>query len=429
MPRPAECFDAVLRAMDADRSLSMKEALRRLNDGCGYSAFKEYVRTNPEQKARIDALRAPPAAEIYFDAIVALIRGGMTVNEACASRPEYPKADTFLTWLRRRSDLFAGIKPVIDANNRAKLRRQKSRLGDRRYGPEVLDRALAAIRASDASDIRTVLVRPLPSYGVLQKYAERDPEFARRFREAIDARPNPNRWRPEDFERALDAIRDNPDKTAVAALEGFDGPRLATVQHRASNDPEFAARFDAVISKRFADKGHRRKGIRIPPEAYAKAIAALKTGGYRSAHARLRNDPALPTLSGLAAYAKRHADVLHEYEAIMGPRRPKAAPKPVYREGNFHRQLRANELYRNASRLLRVGSGEHRDDVLQDIIVKMLEGGTEQDIRQQHRAIVRDHFSRVRFVGKSVDDPVFDGESHRTYIDIVATHDQAVISW
>jgi hypothetical protein len=44
-----------------------------MNDGCGYSAFKEYVRTSPELKARIDALRAPPAAEIYFDAIVALI--------------------------------------------------------------------------------------------------------------------------------------------------------------------------------------------------------------------------------------------------------------------------------------------------------------------------------------------------------------------
>ena len=422
--RPADCFDAVLRAMDADQSLSMKEALRRLNDVCGYSAFKEWIRTNPEQKARIDALRAPPAAETYFDAIAALIRGGMTVEEACRSRPEYPKADTFLTWLRRRADLFAGLKPVIDANQRAKLRRQKIRLGDRKYSPEVLDRALAVIRESDASDIRTVLAPPLPGYSALQHYAARDPEFARRFREAIDARPNPNRWRPEDFERALDAIRDNPDKTAVAALEGFDGPRLATVQHRASNDPEFAARFDAVISKRFADKGHRRKGIRVTPEAYARAIAVLKAGGYRSAAEHLRNDPALPTLSGVWSYAKRHADLLNEYQSIMGARRPKSAPKPVYIEHQLRRSLTHNELFRKARASLPGAYDDQRQDQIQDAILHMLECGERASGKQIIGEFCSSNLSRGY---DSLDEEVFDGEVGNRRVNLFSTNE--VTAW
>lgn len=426
MARPADCFDAVLRAMTADRSISMKEAVRRLNDGCGYSAFKEWIRTNPQKKAQIDALRSAPAAETYFEAIAALIRAGATVNEACAARPEFPRPDTFLRWVRHRPDLYAGLKPVIDANQSAKAKRNKTRLGDRKYSPADLDRALVAIRTSDAGDLRTVLVAPLPGYGVLQMYAKRDPEFARRFREAVDARPNPNKWPSEAFERALDAIRDNPDKTAVAVLEGFDGPRYATLQHRASIDPGFAARLNAVISKRFADKGHRRKGVGVPPESYARAIEALKSGRYRSAASFLRSDPTMPTLSGLWAYAKRHAETLDQYRAVMGERRPKAAPKPVYSDGNFQRQLRSNELYRNARALLRVSSSEHRDDVLQDIIVKLLEGRSAEDIRREHKSIVRDHFSRTRFVGASTDEPVFDGE-HTAYIDTVPTYSEAVI--
>lgn len=427
MARPADCFDAVLRAMTADRSVTIKEAVRRLNDGCGYSAFKEWIRTNPQKKAQIDALRSAPAAETYFEAIAALIRAGATVNEACAARPEYPKPDTFLAWLRRRADLFANLKPFIDANNRARLKRQKPRLGDRKYSPADLDRALAVIRASDAGDLRTVLVPPLPAYSVLQMYAKRDPEFVRRFREAIDARPNPNRVRPDDIERALEAIRTNPDKPIAAVLGPANNlPSYPTLQKLAGEDTAFAARLDAIVTRKFTDRGMRPKGRKVPPESYARAIEALKSGRYRSAASFLRSDPTMPTLSGLWAYARRHAETLDQYRAVMGERRPKAAPKPVYTHGNFQRQLRATELYRNARALLRVSSSEHRDDVLQDIIVKMLEGASAEDIRREHKSIVRDHFSRTRFVGASTDEPVFDGE-HTAYIDTVPTHSEAII--
>lgn len=424
-PRPAECFDAVLRAMDADRTITMKEALRRLNHACGYSAFKEWVRTNPAQKAQIDALRSPPAAETYFDAIAALIRGGMTVKEACSSRPEYPKADTFLAWLRHRPDLYAGLKPAMDASNAARAARQpKPWLGYRKHSPEVLDCALATIRASDVSDLRTVLVPPLPGYGTLQAYAARDPEFARRFRDAIDARPNPNRWRPEDFKRALDAIRDNPNKTVLATLEGFDGPRYATVQHRAANDPEFAAQLDAVLSKRFADKGHRRKGIRVPPEAYARAIAALRAGGYRSATERLRNDPALPTLGGLQAYAKRNAEALAQYQAIMGARRPKAAPKPVYGEYQLRRLLSRNELFRNARASLPGAYDDQRQDQIQDAVLHMLECGERASSKQIIGKFCARNLSRGC---DSLDEEVFDGEVGNRRGDLFTTNE--VTAW
>lgn len=419
--RPAECFDAVLRAMTADRSLTMKEALRRLNHACGYSAFKEWVRTNPEQKARIDALRSPPAAEIYFDAIAALIRGGATVNEACAARPEYPKADTFLTWLRRRNDLFDELKPTIDANQRAKAKRTKTRLGDRKHSPEMLNRALAVIRDADASDLRTVLVPPLPGYGTLQAYANRDPEFAQRFREAIDARPNPNRVRPGDIDRALDAIRDNPDKPIVAVLGPANGlPSYPTLQKLASEDPAFAARMNIIVTRKYTDQGKRPKGRKFAPEDYARAIEAIKAGGYRSAAARLRNDPALPTLGGLQSWAKRHAEVLNEYQAIMGARRPKAVPKPIYIEHQLRGALNRNQLFRNARALLPGSYDDQRQDQIQDAILHMLEC----DEPMRGKQIVGEFYARNLSPGyDSLDEEVFDGEVGNRRVNLFSTNE------
>lgn len=415
--RPAECFDAVLRAMTADRSISMKEAVRRLNHGCGYSAFKEWIRTHPKQKARIDALRSAPAAEVHFEAIAALIRGGMTTEEACAARPEYPKADTFLHWLHRRPDLLAGIKPAIDASQRAKAKRTKTRLGDRKYDPEVLERALAAIRASDASDLRTVLVRPLPGYSVLQKYAERDPEFAQRFREAIDARPNPNRVRPGDFERALDAIRDNPDKPIAAVLgPANDLPSYPTLQKLASEDPAFATRLNIIVTRKYTDQGKRPKGRKIAPEAYARAIAALKAGGYRSATRRLRDDPALPTLGGLQNFAKRHAEVLQQYQEIMGARRPKASPRPAYVDHQLRRSLNRNDLFRKARALLPGAYDDQRQDQIQDAILAMLESGERIAGKDVINRFCKSNLSRGY---DSLDDEVFDGEIGKRRSDMV----------
>lgn len=365
-------------------------------------------------------------SEQHFDAVLALVEGGMTLSAACASRTDFPKMSALQMWVRRRIDLKERLSAALKANET----RWRSAPRPRAFGQKLkrwtsadLDAALAAIRNSSDRDLRDLLKPPLPSYSTLLRHARQDEAFNARFRAAIDARDNPWLLPSDAYDDALDAIARHPEKSVrkIIAQSNLRLPSYDMLNCRARTDPEFGSRFHAVMAAKYEHLGKRVRGVRFSAESYAQAIEIIKSSPNRPISALLHRDSALPSRQALRLRAQRDEEFAAQLSIVK--RRRKKGPKPVYREFELKRLLRANDLYRSAAGAARSIDPDDRDDIRSDIIVGLLEGSVSSDnIRSAGARLSKEHrkqFSRTQHI--SLDEAAWDDDARTSRLDLLTT--------
>ena len=121
-------------------------------------------------------------SEKHFDAIIALIRGGMTGAAACASDPDFPSYRTLTEWATKH-----GRKDAISAAWRQREKSDGARLKtNEKYSPAqwqaVLDVFEQNPRKSQRDLDAILTAAALPSRRLIQHKRQRDADFDARFK-------------------------------------------------------------------------------------------------------------------------------------------------------------------------------------------------------------------------------------------------------
>jgi hypothetical protein len=97
----------------------------------------------------------------HADEILALIETGMTVLDACASKPAFPSKSSFVNYCRGTPEGCARLQEAYRVRDQTAVTRGKRRRG---FSEGEYDSALQAIRSSTVKNIKSILVLPLPTY-------------------------------------------------------------------------------------------------------------------------------------------------------------------------------------------------------------------------------------------------------------------------
>jgi len=130
------------------------------------------------------------ASPRYFDEILALIRGGMTGAEACASKPEYPGYRSLTEWAAkhgRKEEISAAWREREESRTTARMK-TNLRYTEQQW-TEVLELLVANPQATERRFFATICPRHLPPRHAVNARRKSDPIFAKRYREAQLRRP------------------------------------------------------------------------------------------------------------------------------------------------------------------------------------------------------------------------------------------------
>lgn len=190
-------------------------------------------------------------SEIHFDAILALVSGGLSVAAACASRPDFPRLAAFNGFLHRHPEYRQPIRDAVANHPLRGVRLARYKL-DEICGlierGSLSDAAIAACGVNRKSFFE--LLRGDETAASKYDAACRK-RWANPARSRVQRRTPRRRWRAADYDSALDFIRSHS-AGGVADLLGRDLPSLDSLYQRASRYPEFAARFIPVMARRAA---------------------------------------------------------------------------------------------------------------------------------------------------------------------------------
>lgn len=193
----------------------------------GPSAPARFPNTDSGRYFRALLLAPRGASAKYIDEIIALIAGGMTGAEACASRPEYPNYRSLTEWAAKNGRMV-DISAAWRGREKSDNARMKTNVI---YTEEQWDAALELLAANPRKSIRRLadqLGVDLPPRGLIYQRKRRDPDFAARFAEAVKAtqsvisRHTPTAPRPVYRSGLLRAalLRNEYYVAAVQALKG-----------------------------------------------------------------------------------------------------------------------------------------------------------------------------------------------------------------
>lgn len=133
------------------------------------------------------AYKPRDAVKRYFDEVIALIRTGHSLFDACQSKPEYPTVHSFRRYAQKDAERNRVLREAVAAADA--IRR------DRRYhrSDDAYDEVLRIIAATPDKRVRAiyrkVMPKGLPHQTMVDRRRRNDPEFAARYDAVIAARP------------------------------------------------------------------------------------------------------------------------------------------------------------------------------------------------------------------------------------------------
>jgi hypothetical protein len=298
----------------------------------------------------------------YFDAIVALVAGGMQIKAACNSRPEFPN------WIALKK--FLQNHP----NYRTRLDAVRPQLVGEALARDRFEAILALIESGKGINAACAAAHAKLDSASLYRYLDIDPNAQQRFNDAIESRESGDkalgvglrdkpyrRWTEKDFEEAVAALRDTKETSVEAVLS----PPLMPKQ----------------IVYRWA-KGNQRRTEMLRTALDARPIAA---------HRR--------------AVAK--------------------GPKPVYQTAVLRSGLLLNELYREASDVVskaRAFDSDMREDMISEVILAVTDGTIEREnIKTDGLAIALAYKRRNGSDYNSIDRALWNEDGDGTFLDTLST--------
>lgn len=338
-------------------------------------------------------------SEAYFDEIVALIRGGMTGTEACASRPEYPAYCTIVEWATshgRREEIMSARK------ERGPTGKQSP---NRKYSEADWEAGLRTVATSDASSLPRLNVPGQPNLNTMRKRAARDPAFKTKLDHAFAERRK--RVRPAVFEDAdhvagirlwqsrQDLLWKDVDPLLIAA--GL--PTIGAIYARSRRNRAMRKLFDDANAGR--DKHYRQPSV--SEDQFAAALDVLAAHPTVSVAELVSSGsvsvPSRNVLHHRRSKASKLFALKAKYDAVMAHRRKQRAalrPKPVvYAEYVLQTALSRDELYREASALFARFLPD-RDDMISEVVFAVLDGRLKrEEIATKGAAIGWRHFNSL----------------------------------
>lgn len=293
--------------------------------------------------------------EQHFDAIVALVAGGMSIPKALASNPAFPKQQTF-KWFAYHKGFPERGRRVAEAQAEGKaVRDQTYRV--QHYTEAQYERSLSILHGTPEVRIADLNFEGGPGYTGLWARAHDDQQFAARFDEARSTRRRGGRAKTYAETHYADALviirRDGLIAYRAARTAGM--PCHATLWKNSRRDADFAQ-------------------------------------DYRSSH------KAIWDARRLARRAKQHQ------EKIDRDRRRELRVGDIFRQA-----LNANDLYHRVSQAVpRRMEDDIREDVISDMIEAVSSGEIEVwEIEDCVGEFVSEHnrrFSRLQYA--SLDAPI-----------------------
>ena len=225
----------------------------------------------------------------------------------------------------------------------------------------------------------------IQSVHVLRKVIAENADHKARFAEAIEYHK-----RAKYDEAAYDLTLERIATTTESVLHQLPGEVLyQTMQGRARRDVGFRERFDAAKARREMLEGV----YRFNDEAdYVRILEIVEAKRRSLADAA---DQIGPTSDAFRGWLKRRPEMRARIDAVVSRRqesdRAAYVPPPTrLTQYELRRPLLENELFRNASALLRMEDSDDADDIRSDMILSMLEN---RAIDRQK--IVSQHFRKV----------------------------------
>jgi hypothetical protein len=241
----------------------------------------------------------------HFDAILALVAGGMPIVTALTSRPEFPQ--------REQWKAYAYYKGAPERRARAEAAKAAGKaIRDARgftlqhYTEEQYERSLQII--SDNFGTRMIKLKYAggPGHTMLYMRSKRDAEFAERFKRAKTGRHRAVRERTysdDDYDRAVALIK----QIGVGAYrdrepEGL--PHHSVVWRRSHTDAAFGRRYAAATAvSQIPQRGEKRRSALLSNDLYAQVNRAVSKTLDPDAREDVISDIVEAVLSGRVAEA------------------------------------------------------------------------------------------------------------------------------
>jgi hypothetical protein len=174
---------------------SARQAVIRVTGADASAAFTQYLKTHPERKAEIAALRRPQGKPSHdriaanFNAMIALISDGKSAVEA--GKVLGVNGDRLTEWLLANPNKRPAYVAAMQKRAKVLGLRSTTIKGERRrknFTDAEFDAALALISRSTAPDLASALRRAdLPTNGSLQRRARKEPTFRAKLDRAYSA--------------------------------------------------------------------------------------------------------------------------------------------------------------------------------------------------------------------------------------------------
>jgi hypothetical protein len=312
--------------------------------------------------------------------------------------------------------------------------------GSRGLSAEVRAKILASVEGGE-SLYATLKPKWMPDRKTVLKYAETDPEFARRLSEArpaIDAYQRQARTRRSNaakkylaaFPEMIRRMEEGDGVTALLAEKGFGQRSFAGFL---KGHPE---QYQRLIEVRRNQLG--RRGWRYAPEHYAQSLAQLVVNvstpvgefkpeglpNYQAMYARCAHHPEFAE----AFAAARRERIAKRCELASIPSKQRRTKRhdparPVYETAVLRGQLLQDELYRAANAA--VGQWlQDRDDIIADLIEAALNGSIPIEGMKLHAGeFVTAHNRRIGFARSLSLDAKVSDDSDSTFIESLTSDD------
>ena len=260
------------------------------------------------------------------------------------------------------------------------------------------DEIIARVEAGETMPAVCASDPKFPIYATLWRWATRDPQRSARMKAAVAKQKEGAIFSAEAIEAGLRTIATSKVRH-INEVRLPGEPSYGWYHKRSQTDPDMHARFYAALAARQAQPGF--KPTRYDAAAYDRMLGEIASNPRRSLGALARCDEKLPTVGALtqrrrrnSEFAAKAAEVVRAKPAFFYARSKSRANK--YHPDELRRPLVTNDLYQRAESLVpKFHDVDLRDDIRSDMILALLEGRSDEELRTERNAIVKSHHRRT----------------------------------
>ncbi|MGY4572595.1 hypothetical protein [Bradyrhizobium sp. USDA 3256] len=276
--------------------------------------------------------------EQYFDEILALVEGGMTIKEVLQSRPEFPPKPTFKSYVYGPPDRPADRRARLEA---AKATGKAARAGHYKVlhlTEQQYERSLEIVFASDPSiSLQNLDYEGGPKYSALHNRALRDAQFAKRLTVAMKDRKWGGRectYTDTQIDQAIGIIRAEGHARYRESHKQRGLPHYGQILRRAVGDPILLRRYQNAVSAWVDTSGELHRTSLLANDVYGTVEAAVSRHLDRTDRDDIISDLVEQVISGqihLEQVASLATEFTRRHDRMFSRHRNRSLDEPVFK--------------------------------------------------------------------------------------------------